>query len=419
MAESMRYRKLSGKALHSLKILREEGLLSLFIIVLISIQTKMRRRSGKWRQNIYAVVKYKDALNIDLNKRPPKWEGANGEALGFNWIMPPPGKGSGGHLNIYRFIKYLEEAGHKCRIYLYTEGQHGTIRGVLESMGNSYPDVKASMEWLEQDSEMADADAIFCTSWETAYAAYNSKLAARRFYFVQDFEPYFYPVGTYSVLAENTYKFGFFGITAGGWLSSKLSKEYGMKTDHYDFGSDTNRYKYVNEGDRKEILFYARPFTDRRGFQIGVMALDIFHRKHPEYTINFAGWDISDYKIPFPFNNLKTLELDELNDLYNRCAASLILSFTNMSLLPLEVLGSGCIPVVNDGENNRLVSDNRYIAYSANDPMSLAKTLSDVVTRKDLPKYALKASESAQLCTWNDAGKRFVGIVEKEMAVNG
>jgi hypothetical protein len=46
---------------------------------------------------------------------------------------------------------------------------------------------------------------------------------------VQDFEPYFEPVGSYSTFAENTYRFGFHGITLGEWLSKKLTNEYGYE----------------------------------------------------------------------------------------------------------------------------------------------------------------------------------------------
>ena len=401
---------------HAFRILRNEGLLSLLIISLISIQKKQRRKSKseRYKARLNMPVKYADAVVADPGQSLTKWAGTSKTSLTFNWIMPPPGKGSGGHLNIFRFIKFLEDAGHTNRIYLYTQGEHGPASGVRSVMGDSYPELDAGMEWLEDGKQMAPADGIFPTSWETAYPAFNSTLIARRFYFVQDFEPYFYPVGSMSTLAENTYRFGFFGITAGGWLAKKLHTEYGMRTDSYNFGADTNLYKFTNSGKRNEIFFYVRPFTERRGFEIGIMALDIFHRKHPDYTINLAGWDVSEHMIPFPYKNLKTLELSELSELYNKCAAGLVLSFTNMSLLPLELLASGAIPVVNDGGNNRLVSDNTYIGYSFPNPVSLASKLSEVVMRNEPGEYARKASESIIESSWADSGRKFVEVIEKE-----
>ena len=37
----------------------------------------------------------------------------------LNWIIPEMGKGSGGHLNIFRFVSFLENMGFHNRIYLF------------------------------------------------------------------------------------------------------------------------------------------------------------------------------------------------------------------------------------------------------------------------------------------------------------
>lgn len=412
----MRLRKLAGKAKIGAKVLKNEGVLSFSIKSLQKIQDRSSKQLNYIEKiEINTKAKYEDIVQADFHKKRTLWTGLDKKTLRIHWLMPPPGKGSGGHHNIFRFIKFLEDAGHQCNIYLYARGGTGSVGHIWAAMGDSYPKIKAKMQWLEDGQAMEPADGIFATSWETAYPVFNSKLKARKFYFVQDFEPYFYPVGSMYALAENTYKFGFYGITAGGWLAKKLKTDYNMQADYFNFGSDNSLYSYQNSTPRKEIFFYARPYTERRGFEIGIMALDLFHRKHPKYTINMAGWDVSNYQISFPYINLKTLELHELNQLYNRCALGLVLSFTNMSLLPLELLSSGTIPVVNMGENNELVSDNKYINYSSNDPVSLAEKMSALVTKKDLPTYARKASQSVSNSAWEESGKKFIGIVEREI----
>lgn len=394
--------------------LKNDGLLDFTIRSLNYIKKRRSKKSDspRLKQPISVLAKYSDVIGTDIAKRYPEWPGTNRKSLRLNWLMPPPGKGSGGHMNIFRFIQYAEKAGHECRIYLYADGGGGSLEPIYEQMGDSYPDVKAKMQWIEDDLKMEEADAIFATSWPTAYASYNSPTNARRFYFVQDFEPYFFPIGTQHSLAENTYRFGFYGITAGGWLAKKLHEDFAMETTPFGFGADKNLYSLTNTKKRKEVFFYARPYTERRGFEMGIMALDLFHKEHPDYTINLAGWDVSDYAIPFPYVNLQTLEISELRSLYNRCAAGLVMSLTNMSLLPLELLACGTIPVLNDGENNRLVSDNPYIAYSPNDPVSLARTLSDSVAKS--PAYAKKAAASLADDLWDTAGKIFVQTVERE-----
>jgi len=394
--------------------LKNEGLLDFSIRSLNYIKKRRSKMtsSPRLKQSISVLAKYDDVIKTDLSHPFPQWPGTDRKSLRLNWLMPPPGKGSGGHMNIFRFIKYAEEAGHECRIYLYADGGGGSIDPIYEQMGDSYPKIKAEMSWLNDNLEMAEADAIFATSWPTAYASYNAPTNAKRFYFVQDYEPFFFPIGTMHSLAENTYRFGFYGITAGGWLAQKLHNEYGMQTTAFGFGADKATYAYTNSKKRKEIFFYARPYTERRGFEMGIMALDLFHKKHPDYTINLAGWDVSDYAIPFPYVNLQTLEISELSGLYNRCAAGLVMSLTNMSLLPLELLSCGTIPVVNEGDNNRLVSDNPYIAYSSNDPISLANALSEAVSKT--PSYAKQGAESVPDDLWDTAGKTFVDTIERE-----
>lgn len=406
-------RKIRKKATTASRVISNEGYAGLAIKTLQKFQ-KRRSTSAQLKKQIESMAKRADILAADWTSTSmPAAKPSVKDAYTVNWVVSPPGRGSGGHQNIFRFIRYLEQAGHTCRVYLYSTIDQRTVAEIKEVLKDSYPKTKTSIEWL--DGEMKQADAIFATGWETAYPVFNSKLTAKRFYFVQDFEPYFYPVGSDSVLAENTYKFGFYGVTAGGWLAHKLRRDYGMETDHFDFGAEKAFYNHTNFKKRKEVFFYARPVTARRGFEMGVMALEVFHEKHPEITITLAGWDVSDYDLPFPCKNLKTLSLYELSDVYNKSAAALVMSLTNMSLMPLELLACGTIPVLNDGENNRLVSSNSYIEYAESNPTALANALSKVIEMPDQAAYAKMASASVGMNSWDDSGKKFAEIVEREI----
>ena len=41
------------------------------------------------------------------------------ETILLNWVIPEMGKGSGGHINIFRFISNLENMGFNSRLYLH------------------------------------------------------------------------------------------------------------------------------------------------------------------------------------------------------------------------------------------------------------------------------------------------------------
>jgi glycosyltransferase involved in cell wall biosynthesis len=356
-----------------------------------------------------------DVLAADWTKPPVRMPAVvTGERLTVNWVMPPANVGSGGHLNIFRFVRFLEKQGHTCRVFYYDPNdQHSQAEAdaIIKHFAPMNAPVQVGLAGLE------DCDAVFATEWRTAYPVFNLNTRAKKFYFVQDFEPYFFPVSSESIFAENTYRFGFYGITAGRWLTEKLSTDYGMPCDYYEFGSDSDRYHFRNAEKRKKIFFYARPVTPRRGFEFGVLALELFHQRHPDYEIHFAGWNVDEYKFSFPFVNHSVMKLSELDELYNDCAAGLVISFTNMSLLPLELLSAGCIPVVNDAPNNTLVSANPYISYTPSSPRAMADALCEVVERADQADYARKAAASVQSLSWDDSGAKFESILKRELHV--
>lgn len=363
------------------------------------------------------MVSPEQVLGADWTRRPQRFDTpASDGPYEIAWMMSPPGEGSGGHQNLFRFIKFAENAGHRCRIYLYSMSSNAPSRQEVVHMldkSDAYSALDASIEYYDPAVGIASSvDAIFATGWETAYPVFNDPCAARRLYFVQDFEPSFYPVGTQSVLAENTYRFGFHGITAGGWLPDKLSRDYGMVCDHFDFAAELSNYSVTNAEEREEVFFYARPVTERRAFDFGLMVLQEFARLRPDVTINLAGWDLSTFEIPFPHVSHGTMNLKDLNALYNRCRAGLVLSLTNMSLLPLELLAAGVVPVVNDAPNNRMVSDHEDIAYAAPTPHAMAERLFDVF---EGPQHPAELAANSPKHTWADSGTQFLTALSKVM----
>ena len=128
-----------------------------------------------------------------------------------------------------------------------------------------------------------------------------------------------------------------------------------------------------------------------------------------------AGQKLPTTAVPFPHENPGNVQVGELNVLYNRCAVGLVLSLTNMSLLPLELLAAGVIPVVNDAPNNRMVSDNPFIAYAPPTPRALADAIVAILDRDDQPEYARKASASLARATWEESGAQFLAAFEEGM----
>lgn len=359
-----------------------------------------------------------DIENADFIHRPyQKPERLNKKKLNIAWVTPPVGPGGGGHTTISRFVKYLQSRGHRLTFYVYRNNTINQSAAEAEAVFKRSYGIEVSCKEL---SEFSDEDVVFATSWETAYAVFNLPgNNLHKFYFVQDFEPVFYGLGSRYKLAEATYRFGFYGITAGKWLPKKLA-EYGMEADHFDFGADIDIYKPRGVlKKKKKIAFYARAHTERRGFELGVMALKIFKEQHPEYDIEFFGQDVSDYVIPFEYTNRGILNKEELAELYHESVACLVLSLTNVSLLPLELLVAGCIPVMNEGENNTMVLGNvDAIAYAEAYPIALAAELCKAVERENINEYANQVSLHYDNISWEKSYRKVEDIIKREV-LNG
>lgn len=102
--------------------------------------------------------------------------------------------------------------------------------------------------------------------------------------------------------------------------------------------------------------------------------------------------------------------------MYQESEACLVLSLTNVSLLPLELLAAGCIPVMNEGDNNSMVlGKNKYIHYAPASPIELARELCKVVEKKNINEYAKKASESVKNLSWDDSYEKVEKIIRREV----
>lgn len=334
---------------------------------------------------------------------PPPLPAQPDEPLDLAWVTVPLFPGAGGHTTLVRIMSSLEHAGHRCTIYAHD--RHGwSIEQHRRTVRQGWPGLKAEVRDAADGIE--DAHGIFATSWETAYKVLGSDARGLRFYLVQDFEPAFYPAGSEALMAEATYRFGFHGITAGSWLAMMLNRDYGMTTDHFDFGCDLEQYGLQGRNGRNGICLYTRPTTARRAFELSLSALDLFAERHPGVEIHLYGENSEIGRLPFTATEHGKLTPDELNALYNRCAAGLVLSATNVSLVPHEMLAAGCIPVVNDAVHNRMVLDNPHVAYAPATPFDLANALSALVDRpaSDRQSAAEVAAASVQGQTWGDAG---------------
>ena len=327
-----------------------------------------------------------------------------GDKIIVNWVIPPVTPGSGGHTTIFRTISHLERMGIHNRIYIYQNklfDSDQTFRKFLNEHFSAALTEQSVETFISVDS-MKYAHATIATGWQTAYFVRRFNNTDNKFYFVQDFEPMFDPLGSKYLLAENTYRFGFKAITAGDWLKDKMHDEYGMEAVSFGFSCDRSIYKPIPKTDsQKRIFFYARPVTPRRAFEIGLLALNEVYKKHPDIEVVFAGWDVSKYNIPFKHKNMGTVLPSDLAKAFSSSDICLVMSVSNLSLMPLEIMSSGSVCATSYGANNEwLLSEENTILFN-NDPIEIADKLCYYLDHRDeLEKIREKGMELAASTDW-------------------
>jgi glycosyltransferase involved in cell wall biosynthesis len=376
------------------------------------ITDRVRRVASEWIAPAEAIfpVRREDVMAADLRRayQAPVPPILAGQPLVANWVTTPGGPGSGGHTTLFRLIRYLESHGYVNRVYFYDV--YGADLSYYEAFVRNYYRFQGTVASVDQG--MDDANLVVATSWPTAYPVYNSRCAGKRFYLVQDFEPYFYPAGSISLLAESTYRMGFHGLSIGECYAKKLRSEYGMTVETFKYGCDISQYQ-ASRGPRSDIVFYARRETARRGIELGLMALEIFAARNPGVPIHIYGDKVGKRK--FRFTDHGHVSPAQLNEIYNQCYAGLTLSFTNVSLVALEMLAAGCIPVVNDTIEVRTDLNNPFVRYTAAYPIALAEQLEAVVRDPDFAALSQAAATSVQSITWDEAGASIDAILRRAL----
>jgi O-antigen biosynthesis protein len=396
------------------RAIRAEGFSSLVNHARQRLGDPMRATHTK---GVMALMSKRDVpkfFSFILNEhKKPRVEANELNAKTINWFIPDFGIGSGGHLNIFRYIYHLENSGYACRLIIVGHHRHKSEGAALREIQEHFFPLNAAVFF--GGAQIPDARFSFATSWITAYHVRNVENTIHKLYFIQDFEPYFYPHGSEYAFAEATYKFGFTAVTAGQWLQNKMEREYQTKSLALGFSYDRNLYRQYprREAHIRRVFCYVRPPTVRRGLETALLTLDLVGRELPDVKFIFAGWDISDYAFDHEHLNAGMVPIRELPDLYSQCDVALVLSFTNASLLPLELMACGCCVVSNSGENVEWLLNETNAVLTAPDPRSLAASIVDLLNDDSL-RHTLseKAKAFAEKTSWEQSVRDLVVFLE-------
>ena len=318
-------------------------------------------------------------------------------SMNLHWLIPDFGIGSGGHTNIFRMISWLEGFGHNNTIWICGGSKHGTAEKAREIIRTKFFPLNANVSFLYDPQDcVPEGDGLICTSFDTCYYGRAIEFNGARFYFVQDFEPEFFPIGSYYFLAKETYKFGMNCITNGKWMAEKVRKEGGNCIGWFQQAYDPTFY-FPNKNRKTEpttfrIAAYIRNATPRRLSEILVLGLNELYRMRNDFEVLFFG----DQKLPmvanFPYKILKVMPSEKLGELYRSCDIGCVFSGTNYSLIPVEMMASGLPLLEFDGDNIRSTFPQETISLAKPIPQDVRSVLDQLLSH---PEKRRKQSECA------------------------
>lgn len=318
---------------------------------LLTIQSEIRKKCCLNSNQIHKQsFRYGGIINETSNEF--KKEVSSMIVKKIAWIIPSPIKGSGGIRTMIQNANFLVRQGFECDIYVeedYVNTNESMKQRIIDFYGECLCDVYVGIDFKKE------YDLAFATySIKTPdYLYYMKNNVKRKAYFIQDFEPWFEPMGGLYLDMEHTYKYGLNGVSIGKWLTYKLQHEFNQPMNYFSFCADTNVYKKLDNVEKENaICFIFQPEKPRRCSNIGIRALLLVKALRPDVKIYLYGSDV-DIKLDVEMENLHIMPIDKCNELYNKCKVGVCMSSSNPSRIPFEMMAAG-LPVVDLYRENNL-----------------------------------------------------------------
>ncbi len=360
------------------------------------------------------------AASTGRSMSPVEWtDGDVGAPLTIRVLMPEPPPGSGGHTTLMRMVAGLCEAGHDVTVHI----ERGPLmQDVCEADAARYvrANFPPSAAAVRLGGDLPPADVAIATGWTTAAAVARAPGIGTRLYFVQDHEPSFQSLSADYVAAAQTYRLGLGHITIGPWLAELIEARFGGRARAVDFGVDHAIYHPGAEPPpaRPRVVFYARATTPRRGVALGLAALARVRAERPDVEVVLYGGAPQPGLADFPHVQAGVLDAPALADLYRSATVGLAMSFTNLSLVPLEMMACGLCVVAADSRSTRWFErDGENCAVAAPTVSDLAAAILRVIDDPALrDRLAAGGRAAVAAAGWDESGRQFAAHVARYVA---
>jgi GT2 family glycosyltransferase/SAM-dependent methyltransferase len=332
--------------------------------------------------------------DLEVPQQHPERVGQGPGAGWCNWYLPVFDNAFyGGVMTILRYADYLHRTRGLRQRFLIAGRCDETV--ISERIAAAFPGLGHAQVFALDDaaavSAIPPADYSFATLWTTAYILQKVRNTGLKFYFIQDWEPLFYPAGSTSAQAELTYEFGFYGIANTETLRRLYVEEHGGTAVHFAPQIDPTIFHgspLRDAGGPKRIFFYGRPGHPRNGFELAAVGLrELKQRLGDRVQIVCAGapWNPREFGLDGVVESLGLLEYRQTADLYRSCHIGFVMMMTrHPSYLPFEFMACGGLLVTNDNRANHwLLADGQNCLLAPASGPAIADRLADAVERFD------------------------------------
>ena len=351
---------------------------------------------GSYAADAMALAGINTCTLADLQapQQHPERVGRGPGAGWCNWYLPPfDNPYYGGVMTILRYAAYLKREQGISQRFLICGGCDAA--GLADKITAAFPELTGStvrpLDSAEAIQTIPAADYSIATLWTTAYVLQKVRNTGLKCYFIQDWEPLFYPAGSTSAQAELTYDFGFYGITNTRTLRRLYEDEHGGLATH--FAPQIHPAVFHGSPLRsgtgpKRLFFYGRPGHPRNGFELAAVALRGLKDRlgdRVQILLHGSPWDPRQYGLEGVIESLGLLRYEETAELYRSCHVGFVMMMTrHPSYLPFEFMACGGLLVSNDNRANHwLLEDGRNCLLAPPSGPAIAERLAHAVEHFD------------------------------------
>lgn len=326
---------------------------------------------------LYRIETKTEPLNLRVDDGAPRRINLLIPEINFNSFY-------GGYMAKFNLAGKLVEAGYRVRLVVVDPCVYTPDRW-REAL-RSYTGLEEIFDKLEivyqgdrkETVPVSPGDRFVATTWWTAFLAHHGTGLVQGppfVYLVQEYEPFTFPMGSYSAMAEHSYTFPHFALFSSGFLREYFEHQGigvfrdggGEEASHhfenaivaYDAAELDEALNRGSDAGRRKLLFYSRPeaHATRNMFEVGFLALSKAIRQgvfDDSWEFHGIGSRHGDIALP-EGRKLKMLgkfPLGEYRRALLRYDLGLSLMYTpHPSLLPLDMAAAGMVVVTNTCSN--------------------------------------------------------------------